>query len=373
MNRQHKWLANSNERKVKMSTYRKSRKSSFLFGIRIITLVSVMVAMGSVAAVAAPINVYWTSRNAATLNKTNVSSGITNLLTSTGSRLQDVDLDAGTNTLYFSDWGAVGSAVSNEGAIYRIQTDGSGLGLVLGGGVLGDAVHQLSLDTVNNRIYFTRAVSYTDREISRVDTSGANYTQLHTGTTLVPDVNGWFYSGLAVDVANDVLYWGDPGIITPAPPADGAVNSMTLTGAAPTTLVAHLNGKGRGFVLDQSSQTLFYTAHEIQNPDLGGSVFSYDIASGIETLLPIDNPNNYGYWDIEIDSTTNRIWWTVNDGGGGAGEIWSANFDGSGLQVELTGLTDVYGLALELIPEPSTLILSAFGLMVMGWRRRELE
>jgi len=134
-----------------------------------------------------------------------------------------------------------------------------------------------------------------------------------------------------------------------------------------------LDGKGRGMVLDQATQTLFYTAHVPQNPDLGGSVFSYDIVNGIETLLPISNPNNYGYWDIEIDSTTNRIWWTVNDGGGGAGEIWSSNFDGSGLQVELTGLTDVYGLALELIPEPCTLTLSAFGLLVMGWRRRERE
>ncbi len=353
-----------------MSTYRKSRNLIFLSGIRAITLVSLMIAMGPVAAVAAPINVYWTSRNAATLFKTNIASNTTTQLTSTSGRLQDVDLDAGTNTLYFSDWGVVGPANSNEGAIHRIQTDGSGLGLVLGGGVLGDAVHQLALDTANNRIYFTQAVSYNDREISRVDTSGANYTQLLTGATALPDPQGWFYSGLAVDVANNAIYWGDIGVLVPAPPADGAVNSMTLTGAAPTTLVPHLNGKGRGFVLDQASQTLFYTAHDFQNPDLGGSVFSYDIVNGLETLLPIDNPNNYGYWDIEIDATTNRIWWTVNDGGAGAGEIWSANFDGSNVVVELSGLTDVYGLALE-VPEPATLgLLFLGGLMGVFCKRR---
>ena len=150
-----------------------------MFTIPTLTLVALMAAMGSVTAVAAPINVYWTARTAATLNKTDLGSGITSQLTSTNGRLQDVDLDTSTNTLYFADWGNFGGS---SGSINRIQTDGSGLGLVLGGGVIGDAVHQLSLDQANSRIYFTRAVSYDNREISRVDTNGANYTQLRTGT-----------------------------------------------------------------------------------------------------------------------------------------------------------------------------------------------
>ena len=316
----------------------------FLFRMCAITLVSLMVAMGPVAAVAAPINVYWTARSDATLNKTNVGSGTTTQLTSTDGRLQDVDLDMSTNTLYFADWGPPFGGMS--GSINRIQTDGSGLGLVLGGGVIGDAVHQLALDQANNRIYFTRAVSYDDREISRVDTSGANYTQLHTG--IGDGANGWFYSGLAVDVANNAIYWGDIGVLTPAPPADGAVNTMTLAGAALTTLVPHVDGKGRGFTLDQASQTLFYTAHDPEFPTRGGALYSYDIVNNIETLL-ISDPAT-GYWDIEIDPSTNRIWWTDN----GRGQIWSANFDGSNPVVELTGLTDVYGLALEII-EPVTI------------------
>ena len=175
--------------------------------------------------------------------------------------------------------------------------------------------------------------------------------------------DGWFYSGLAVDVANNAIYWGDIGVLTPAPPADGAVNTMTLTGATPTTLVAHLNGKGRGMVLDQASQTLFYTAHDPSSPGTGGALFSYDIVNNIETLL-ISDPQT-GYWDIEIDPTTNRLWWADN----GRGQIWSANFDGSNPIVELTGLTDVYGLALE-IPEPATICLLGLGSLLL--RRKKV-
>ena len=62
-----------------------------------------------------------------------------------------------------------------------------------------------------------------------------------------------------MDYANSNIYWGDIGVITPAPPADGAVNVMDLAGAGRATLVAHVDGKGRGMALDSASQTLFYT------------------------------------------------------------------------------------------------------------------
>ncbi|NIN70975.1 MAG: hypothetical protein GTO46_03355, partial [Gemmatimonadetes bacterium] len=47
---------------------------------------------------------------------------------------------------------------------------------------------------------------------------------------------------------------------------------------------------GRGFALDQASQTIFYTAHDPQMPAGGGGLFSYDIALGVETQL-IDDPD----------------------------------------------------------------------------------
>jgi DNA-binding beta-propeller fold protein YncE len=151
---------------------------------------------------------------------------------------------------------------------------------------------------------------------------------------------GWFPSGLALDSVNSLLYWGDIGVIFNAP--NGSVNRMTTTGAAQTQLTPHVDGRGRGYALDQASQTIFLTAHDPTLPGSGGGLFSYDIASTTETQL-ISDPGT-GYWDIEIDPIGQRIWWTDY----GRGQILSAKFDGSDVQIELSGLTNPYGLALEL-------------------------
>jgi DNA-binding beta-propeller fold protein YncE len=213
-----------------------------------------------------------------------------------------------------------------------VNRDGTGLATVLN---TGDAVHQLALDQALQRIYFTRAVSYDGREISHVDTNGANYTVLLAGS-------GWFPSGLAVDSANNLLYWGDIGVLSGA--FNGVVNKMGTDGSAPTQLLPHLNNRGRGYALDPASQTIFLTQHDRFSPGTGGGLFSYDIANNILTQL-ISDPTT-GYWDIEIDPLGQRIWWTDF----GRGQIRSARFDGSDVRVELSGLTSPYGLALERPP-----------------------
>lgn len=289
--------------------------------------------------------VYWTDRNNAVLNSTDLTTSTTTPLTlPTGGRLQDVDLDPTTGILYYADWGAPGFPGS-QGTISEIPKIGGLPTFVCGPGTLRDAVHQLALDPANQQIYFTQAVSYDGREVGRVD-YGPGCTNRLTSTVINPDSsNGWFPSGLALDLVNDILYWGDPGVLIF--PNNGSVNQMTAStlsaGPLPIQLTPHVNGRGRGFALDPVSQTIFLTSHDPSTPGAGGSVFAYDIATGVETLI-IGPDNKSGYWDIEIDPVSQRIWYTVFD----SGQIRSANFDGSDVQIELSGLSNPYGLALDL-------------------------
>ena len=299
-------------------------------------------------AMAAVLRVYWTDRDNGTLLVTDLSSGATQVLAQNIARPQDVDLDTSTGILYFADWGPPGPP-GNEGSINQVNKDGTGLMTVLN---TGDGVHQLALDEVNQLIYFTRAVSYDNHEISVVNYAGdlGSYVTLLSGGRSGP---GWFPSGLALDSVNNLLYWGDPGFFNNPP--GGSVNSMGTDGSAPTQLTPHVSfplpGRGRGYALDQASQTIFLTAHLQPNPGAGGELFSYDIATNTETLLISDHDT--GYWDVEIDPVDQRIWWTDY----GRGQIRSAKFDGSDVSIELSNLTNPYGLALEIIEEQRVVFL----------------
>lgn len=281
------------------------------------------------------VRVYYTERNNATLSVKDLISGSTQVLVpSTGGRLQDVDLDSSTGVLYFADWGPVGPP-GGQGSISQVLTDGSGLAPVF---LTGDGVHQLALDTAGQLIYFTRAVSYDNHEISVVNYAGGGYSALLGPASFGGP--GWFPSGLALDAANSLLYWGDIGVIFNPP--NGSVNSMTTAGVAPTQLTPHVTGRGRGFALDAASGTIFLTSHDPLSPGTGGAIHSYDIGTNTESLL-ISDPGT-GYWDVEIDPVAQRIWYTDV----GRGEIRSAMFDGTDVVTEVSGLDNPYGLALEI-------------------------
>jgi uncharacterized repeat protein (TIGR01451 family) len=300
--------------------------------------------------------VFWTDRNAATLSMSDLGAGTTSILVpDTGGRLQDVDLDQASGVLYFSDWGQVGAADPNQGSIKSIPMGGGSITELCGSGQLGDAVHQLALDAANGHIYFTRAVSYAGQQIGRV-----NIGTGCTGLVSSADVGGgsgigWFPSGLALDSSSDILYWGDAGLTVGAP--GGAVNQMaasTLTSSLPPSVLSpHVEGRGRGFALDSNSGTLFLTSHSpVQGGQgSGGVVHSYDIGSGTLTqIIPATGVDpDTGYWDVEIDPQSQRIWYTAT----GVGEIRSAKFDGSDVRVELSEPgSSPYGLALSLTYDP---------------------
>ena len=309
--------------------------------IRTTALVAIGAMAGSLlaaspASAAGPTAFFWTDRDNATLNRTDSTGATQQLVAPTGGRLQDVDLDAGASTLYFSDWGPVGSP-GGEGSIDRVNTDGTGLSQVFG---TRDGVHQLALDQAGDRIFFSQGVSYETHEVSVVNDDGTGYTPLFGPHP--SGGQGHFPSGLALDAPNASVYWGDIGVI--GGPPRGSVNVMNTDGTGQTELTPHVDGRGRGYALHDG--IIYLTAHSPQGPAAGGGIFTYDIASDVETQILSDSTT--GFWDIEVDPFGERIYFTSY----GAGTIESAALDGSDRRVEVSGLTNPYGLALELDTTP---------------------
>ncbi len=122
-----------------------------LIAIVTVLMLGLMLASGGVVhgEASAVVKVYWTDRDNATLSVSGVSGATSTqvLVSNTGGRLQDVDLDPSTGVLYFADWGPVGQG--GQGSINQLNTDGTGLTTVLN---TGDAVHQLALDKTNQII-----------------------------------------------------------------------------------------------------------------------------------------------------------------------------------------------------------------------------
>lgn len=362
-------------------------KKGFILSALIVTLPL----MGQ-AANAAPIGFYWTNGWTSPTNSGGGPGGTVNRINADGTgatviatqdasgnqlyRVTDVELDQARNAVYFNNWNSGGANSSANEAIYRTGLNGTGQVLFSNNNNSGtgfaSGLHRIAIDPTNGDVYFTRGVSYAQGpEVSRVDVNGANYTQLAGGG---PNNEGWFYSGLALDVAGGTVYFGDSGVINNN--LNGAVNSMTTAGGAKTTLVpwGGGNGQGRSLAFDGSAGaqgTVFFSAWTTvggvtngpQNG--GGGIWAYDIATA--TITQLLNAPNTGIPDIEVDTMGGKLYWTDYV----AGTINSMNYDGSGQMVEIANLLNPFGLALQFaVPEPTALGLFGIGLIGLGLAAR---
>ena len=292
---------------------------------------------------------YWTEGSPGTVNRINADGTGATVLANTAasggplSRVLDVEIDQVRNVLYFNNWTV--PVPSADEAIYRTDLNGAGqvtFHAISSSSPTGFAsgLKRLAIDSSNGDVYFTRGVSYANpMEVSKADVMGA-YIPLYSATFS----DGWFPSGIDVDLAGGFIYWGDPTFTGVT--YDGAINRMTTAGLAPVTLLGQIvPGLGRSLAFDPGfgpAGTVFVSAHDYLNTSVGGAIYSFDLASGGAALVFSDAGT--GIPDIELDVQNQRIYWTdyVN------GEIRSANYDGSGMNVEIAGLVNPSGLALEM-------------------------
>ena len=343
---------------------------------------------------ASPLRFYWTNGWTSPANSGGGPAGTVNRIDAGGAnptviatldgsggplfRVTDVELDQTRSSVYWNNWNSGGANASANEAIYRSDLNGNSQVLFTNSTNastgFASGLHRISVDETNGDVYYSRGVSYANGngpEVSRVDVNGANYTQLFGSSS-----QGWFTSGLVVDPANSRVFWGDSGVLNKPP--NGAVNVMGTNGSGPTLLVpwGGGNGQGRSLAYDPNvgaDGTVFFSAWTTAGGVLngpqngGGGIWSYDVFSGVTTQI-LSDPTT-GIPDIEVDPSMQRIYWTDYV----RGEIRSSFYDGSNLVTEIAGLSNPFGLALDLqpIPEPTTLALAALGLLGMVGSRRK--
>ena len=137
--------------------------------------------------------------------------------------------------------------------------------------------------------------------------------------------------GIDIDQTNSKMYWvkftGEPKLLR-----------ANLDGSQVEDIS---NGEGFGSIwdidVDETTNRLFFThsgGRRIQRSNLDGSDL-VDLISGLD-----QQPAG-----IQVDEQNNKLYWTENQ----SGQIWRANLDGSNIENLIsTGLTSPRGLALDL-------------------------
>ena len=201
------------------------------------------------------------------------------------------------------------------------------------------------LDPANQILFYTRGVSYGNcpfGEVSSVNMDGSSPTVL--------DIDSWHPDG--IDLSGGTVYWANPGINLGS--ASGPLNTMdTAGGNKNIAQLPHISGHGRSVAVDAANNLLFYSAHTASIFGLGaprttgGEIFVVDLNNvGAGATNVLSDPTT-GIPDVELDAANMRIYWTDYANG----QINSASYDAAGnlspITIEVSGLTNPYGLALE--------------------------
>ncbi len=163
---------------------------------------------------------------------------------------------------------------------------------------------------------------------------------------------GWFIDGLTLDLVNipNQIYYGDVGVLIANGAPSGIVRT-NLDGTLATSLVPHLDGRGRGLALDLAANKMYFAEHAPAST-FGGRIWQANLdGTGLVVIVPgLQRPR-----DLALDLGGGKIYWVDES----TKKIQNANLDGSGV-ADVVGLLDSPD-SLALLFEPS-----AGGAFVIG-------
>jgi len=297
---------------------------------------------------------------------------------------RDMKLHESSGTLYFADRG--------NDRILKVDTDGTGSGIVLSSGIT--SMRGLAIDTVSGHLYFGDTSLET---IKRCDLDGSNVT------TLISDSRVGSIDKVALDVGNAKMYWTEnvSGSIYTAN-MDGTsisivsgpnnnfrlsrglnvdtvngklyisnaaerndVRTMTTAGANLTTLVRGHTFEPEEIQVDQASGLIFYCDSETasvhrMDTDGGNHLEIVPRESGLETEdaffgFPTITAASWG--GLALDQTNNKVYFCDFS----HQEIHRCNYDGTSKEkVVGSGLMGVFPLRLAIDNTNSNLYWTEF-------------
>ncbi|MDE0426536.1 MAG: DUF5050 domain-containing protein [Candidatus Poribacteria bacterium] len=246
--------------------------------------------------------VYWVEANAGRLNRL-VGNKVENFLPSVQNVIS-LTVDAVDNKIYWTE-----QTAKNKGSIKRANLDGSNVqGLV----TLNSIPNSISVDTTRGKLYWTNSRGH----IQQSNRSGKQIRNLVQNLDS-PD-------HIVVDTVDAKLYWTE---------ASGRIRRANLNGKSIQNIASNL-GTINGIAI--SDNKIYYGTTRIgaSSGSIGRANFNGSSALPIINLRSILS-------GIAIDSASNKLYWTESDG-----HMWRANLNGKNIQQVVSDL-----------PSPTRLVL----------------
>ena len=220
-------------------------------------------------------------------------------------------IDPGQGKVYFSDF-----EVANQGKIWRMNLDGTGLEAIVTG--INDP-YGVDLDLTNGKVYWADDAG----NISRANLDGSS-PQIG-----IVNISGGLMRAVSLDPASNKMYFYEVD--------QENLYVANLDGSNPAVLIPGVYGYA--ILVDTQNDKIYYDDQNANggdgalmraNLDGSGAVNISDVATRI-----------YG---MAIDYTESKIYWSGRD----SGALTRANLDGSSPEVLKNGLASPRGIMLKL-------------------------
>jgi len=274
---------------------------------------------------------YWTDTHSNTIQRSNLDGSSVETVVNGVTASLDMAIDQVNGKMYWVDIGQFVSGFGDE-AIRRANLDGTGVETIL---TTADGLHHpwaIEVDPNGGKVYWADGNT---QKIYRADLNGQNIELLvdiakfrspdfGSGTAVKQITEFGNVGGLALDIANNQLYWTDY--------FGGDIHRTSMDGAVDITQIERLVSgltTPRGIALNDVDGRMYWVTgrfgSEVMRAFTDGSGVEVLVGKKLGTILK--QP-----FRIELDAVAGLMYWTDRD----TGLIQQADLDGTNVTTQLT-------------------------------------